>query len=105
MIFTWHFRQIGLLISTQTLFYIEVTDEMKTHPGTIELLFSDVNPEIIFNYCFLGGGLPEEGEMTEVVEMNVDEVKEYMTSKIVQSPPSFLNGINWFLLNKKDCYA
>ncbi|XP_078034992.1 uridine diphosphate glucose pyrophosphatase NUDT14 [Augochlora pura] len=62
-----------------TLFYVEVTDEMRTHPG---------------------GGAASEGELIEIVEMSIPEVKQYVNSKEVQSPPSFLYAVTWFLLNK-----
>ncbi|XP_076659378.1 uridine diphosphate glucose pyrophosphatase NUDT14 [Halictus rubicundus] len=64
-----------------TLFYVEVTDEMRTHPG---------------------GGAAFEDELIEIVEMSIPEVKEYINSKEVQSPPSFLYGVTWFLLNKPE---
>ncbi|XP_058792233.1 uridine diphosphate glucose pyrophosphatase NUDT14-like [Phymastichus coffea] len=77
------YRFISSSATKQTLFYVEVTDEMNTHPG---------------------GGAEEEGELIEIVEMSIDEVKEYVNSEEVQSPPCFLNGIAWFLANKKDRY-
>nr|XP_033338370.1 uridine diphosphate glucose pyrophosphatase NUDT14-like [Megalopta genalis] len=64
-----------------TLFYVEVTDEMRTHPG---------------------GGIASAGELIEIVEMSIPEVKQYINSKEVQSPPSFLYGVTWFLLNKPE---
>ncbi|XP_031833814.1 uridine diphosphate glucose pyrophosphatase NUDT14 isoform X2 [Nomia melanderi] len=64
-----------------TLFYVEVTDEMQTHPG---------------------GGAASEGELIEVVEMSIPEVKQYINSEKVQSPPSFMYGVTWFLLNKPE---
>lgn len=46
-----------------------------------------------------GGGTDDE--LIEVVEMTVEDVKKYVTQKgVVNSPPSFLFGIYWFLLNK-----
>lgn len=53
----------------------------------------------------LGGGSEAEGELIEIVEMGVDEVKKYITSDEVQSPPCFLFGVTWFLENKKHRYA
>lgn len=47
-----------------------------------------------------GGGDESEGEVIEVVEMSIPELKDYMSSKEVQSPSSFCFGISWFLLNK-----
>lgn len=67
----------------QTLYYVEVTDSMQTHPG---------------------GGAESEGELIEVVEMSIQEVKDYINSGDVQSPVSFLYGVTWFLTNKQDRY-
>jgi len=65
----------------QTLFYVEVTDDMQIHPG---------------------GGDESEGELIEVVELSIPELKDYVRSKKVQSPSSFLYGVSWFLLNKSE---
>lgn len=69
---------VGTSASVQTAYYCEITDEMKVTEG---------------------GGTEEE--LIEVIEMTVADVKKYVTQQdIVQSPPSFLFGIYWFLLNK-----
>ena len=47
-----------------------------------------------------GGGLAEEGELIEVVEMGVEEVREMVGKKEVNVSASALYGIMWFLLNK-----
>lgn len=47
-----------------------------------------------------GGGDESEGELIEVVELSIPELKDYMKSKNVESPSSFLFGVSWFLLNK-----
>ena len=62
-----------------TFFYAEVTDEMKVGPG---------------------GGVEEEGEMIEVVEMSLDEVRELVKRTDVNTTPPTLYGIMWFLVNK-----
>ncbi|XP_033217414.1 uridine diphosphate glucose pyrophosphatase NUDT14-like [Belonocnema kinseyi] len=68
--------------SGQTLFYVEVTDEMQKHKG---------------------GGEDSEGELIEIVEMSVEEAKSYANSGEVQSL-TFLYGVTWFLLNKQNRY-
>ncbi|XP_066148005.1 uridine diphosphate glucose pyrophosphatase NUDT14-like [Euwallacea fornicatus] len=69
---------VGTSASIQTAYYCEVTDDMRVSKG---------------------GGT--EDELIEVVEMTLDEVKKYVTqTAIVNSPPSFLFGIYWFLLHK-----
>lgn len=73
------FRYVSTSVSRQTLFYVEVTDEMRTQPG---------------------GGVESEGEIIEVVELSVPEVKDYVSSEEVQSPPDLLYGVSWFLANK-----
>lgn len=81
------FKQVCTYLSSasasakQTLFYVEVTDDMHTHPG---------------------GGDESEGEVIEVVELSIPELKDYVKSKEVQSPSSFLFGVSWFLLNKPE---
>ena len=47
-----------------------------------------------------GGGLAEEGELTEVVEVPVSEVKEMIKEPSLNSPTFTMYGIYWFLLNK-----
>ncbi|XP_046631853.1 uridine diphosphate glucose pyrophosphatase NUDT14-like [Daphnia pulicaria] len=70
---------VGLSGDPQTVFYAEVTDEMKVSSG---------------------GGNPEEGELIDVVEMNISEVEEFLAQKRVPSPGGFLFGLQWFF-NKK----
>ncbi|XP_060520110.1 uridine diphosphate glucose pyrophosphatase NUDT14-like [Cylas formicarius] len=71
---------VGTQASLQTAFYCEVTDDMKVSSG---------------------GGV--EDEIIEVVEYTIDEIKKYVTQKdVINSPPSFLFGIYWFLLNKAE---
>jgi UDP-sugar diphosphatase len=41
-----------------------------------------------------------QGELIEVVEMTVAEVKEYMSSPRVDSPSTFLFAVTWFLANR-----
>ena len=65
----------------KTLFYAEVSEKDKVSNG---------------------GGVAAEGEMIEVVELSLDEVKEYLKMPNVNSPASTLHGLQWFLLNKAD---
>lgn len=73
-----YFRGVGITGQVQTLYYAEVTDEQKVSAG---------------------GGLKEEGEFIEVVELTVPEVKKYVEAKDILSPPSFLAAIQWFFQN------
>ncbi|XP_053613347.1 uridine diphosphate glucose pyrophosphatase NUDT14-like [Plodia interpunctella] len=69
---------VGVQGSLQTLFYCEVTDEMKVEAG---------------------GGIDEE--LIEVVEMNINEVEQYVNScGPLSSPPSCLFALMWFLHHK-----
>ncbi|XP_023015224.1 uridine diphosphate glucose pyrophosphatase NUDT14 [Leptinotarsa decemlineata] len=68
---------VGTSASLQTVFYCEVTDDMKVSEG---------------------GGIGDE--IIDVVEMNVDEVKKYVSQANVKSPPSFMFALYWFLYNK-----
>ena len=49
-----------------------------------------------------GGGVASEGEMIEVVELSVAEVKTYLQEPDINSPTFTLYGLQWFLLNKLD---
>lgn len=70
---------MGISGDRQTLFYVEVTDAMRVTDG---------------------GGNPDEGELLEVVEMSVAEVRRYVQQSEVLSPGGFLFGVTWFLANK-----
>lgn len=61
----------------QTMFYCEVTDDMKVSDG---------------------GGVDDE--IIEVVEMGVGEALQYILQDDVKSPANVLFGIYWFLDNK-----
>ncbi|XP_015589301.1 uridine diphosphate glucose pyrophosphatase-like [Cephus cinctus] len=78
------YRSQGPTAAKQTVFYVEVTDDMHIHPG---------------------GGAEAEGELIEVVEMSIPEAKAYINSDEVQSPPDFLFGVSWFLAHKLDHYS
>ncbi|KAF5279550.1 hypothetical protein FQR65_LT03372 [Abscondita terminalis] len=67
----------GITGSKQTLFYCEVTDDMKVSKG---------------------GGVDEE--FIEVVEMSIAELESYISQDDILSPLGFMFAINWFLRNK-----
>lgn len=62
----------------QTLFYCEVTDDMKVAGG---------------------GGVDDE--LIDVIEMSIPEVQAYMKQEMVVSPPSFMFAMQWFLAKMK----
>lgn len=72
---------VGYEGGTQTFFYTEVTDSMKTQRG---------------------GGVAEDGEFIEVVEMTVPAAKSFIHEKSVNSTSGFLLALHWFLTNKAD---
>ncbi|XP_011500311.1 PREDICTED: uridine diphosphate glucose pyrophosphatase-like [Ceratosolen solmsi marchali] len=74
---------VGSTTSKETLFYAEVTDEMNIHSEEAQ----------------------SKGELIEVIEMSINEVNNYITSDEVESPPSLLNAVYWFLINKKHLYS
>ncbi|EEB16341.1 uridine diphosphate glucose pyrophosphatase, putative [Pediculus humanus corporis] len=74
------FRGVGITGQLQTLYYVEVNDDQKVSSG---------------------GGLREEGEFIEVVELTIPEVKNYINSKDMMSPPAFLAAVQWFFQNIK----
>ncbi|XP_045480655.1 uridine diphosphate glucose pyrophosphatase NUDT14-like [Harmonia axyridis] len=68
---------VGTSSSLQTLYYCEVKDDMKVEQG---------------------GGVDDE--FIEIVEMTIPEIRKYISGTNIMSPPSFLFGIYWFLVNK-----
>ena len=70
---------VGISGERMTMFYAEVTDAMKSGSG---------------------GGLAEEGELIEVVEMTVEEVKKLLAEPEVNATPVALYGLMWFLTHK-----
>ncbi|KAK4299921.1 hypothetical protein Pmani_027843 [Petrolisthes manimaculis] len=71
---------VGVSGDRQNLFYVEVDDKMKVTQG---------------------GGLAEEGEMIDVVEISVDEVRAMVNGpEEVTSPAGLLFGLSWFLQHK-----
>ncbi|XP_049877607.1 uridine diphosphate glucose pyrophosphatase NUDT14-like isoform X2 [Pectinophora gossypiella] len=73
---------VGVQGSAQTLYYCEVTDEMRVTTG---------------------GGVDDE--MIEVVELSIPQVESMVAAperQPVPTPPSCLFGLMWFLLHKAD---
>jgi len=66
-----------------TIFFAECTDAMKVTEG---------------------GGLADEGELIQVVEMTIPEIREYIARDSVASPGGFLFAVMWFLVNKAPSY-
>ena len=51
-----------------------------------------------------GGGLEEEGEMIEVIEMSIDELKANLEKKeLLKTNGRNLAGLYWFLAKKSNC--
>jgi hypothetical protein len=46
-----------------------------------------------------------QGELIEVVEMTVAEVKEYMSAARVNSPSSLLFAVTWFLASRPHIWS
>jgi len=75
---TFH-QAIGMCGDKKAMFYAEVSEEDRVSNG---------------------GGVAAEGEMIEVVELSLDEVKEYLKHPDVNTNAATLYGLQWFLLNK-----
>ncbi|KAL7286879.1 hypothetical protein TKK_0019010 [Trichogramma kaykai] len=67
--------------ATQTLLYVEVTNDMFV---PIEEL---------------------SGKLIEIVEMNLEETKNYISNIEVNSTSSLVHAVLWFLTNKQDRYC
>jgi len=62
------------------IYYVEVTDDQKVSNG---------------------GGLEEEGEMIEVIEMSIEELKAFLKKKeLIKTNGRNLAGLYWFLAMK-----
>ncbi|XP_002735217.1 uridine diphosphate glucose pyrophosphatase NUDT14-like [Saccoglossus kowalevskii] len=72
-------RNVGTSGSLQTLYYVEVTDEMKVAAG---------------------GGLTEEGEMIEVIELPLKDTKHFIMDESIPKPPNLQFAFMWFYANK-----
>jgi len=73
------YRGVGICAEKETMFYAEVTDPMRVSQG---------------------GGLAEEGEFIEVVEMSVEEARKLIKNAEVARTSGLLFGVMWFLANK-----
>lgn len=49
-----------------------------------------------------GGGSEVEGELIEVLELSVQEFKDYINQPSIQSPPEILFAAFWFFHNKPE---
>lgn len=66
--------------SKQTLFYAEVTDSMKS---------------------LTGGGLPQEGECIEVIELPKHEADHFLWDETLQKPVGLIAAFLWFFREKR----
>ncbi|KAF2357117.1 Nucleoside diphosphate pyrophosphatase [Trinorchestia longiramus] len=74
---------VGISGEKQTVYFTEVRDVNKTGRG---------------------GGLTSEGEFIEVVEMSIEEVRQYLQQREVRAPSGLLMAMLWFLANKATLY-
>ena len=72
---------MGTSGALQTLFYAQVTDEMRVSEG---------------------GGNPDEGELIEVVEIPVNEVLAFVMDEGVEKPVGLLFGVTWYMACKQN---
>ena len=70
---------MGVAGSLQTVYYLEVTNDQRVSKG---------------------GGSDEEGELIEVVEIPVENVKEMMYDEKLARPAGFMFALMWFFQNK-----
>ncbi|XP_038192983.1 uridine diphosphate glucose pyrophosphatase NUDT14 isoform X2 [Arvicola amphibius] len=66
---------VGLTSSRQTMFYAEVTDAQRSGPG---------------------GGLAEEGELIEVVHLNLDDAQAFADNPNIPKTLGVIFAISWF---------
>ncbi|GAU90373.1 hypothetical protein RvY_02796 [Ramazzottius varieornatus] len=70
---------VGVAGSLQTMYYLEVTDDQRVSKG---------------------GGSDKEGELIEVVEIPVENVKEMMFDQKLARPAGLMFALMWFFQNK-----
>ncbi|XP_070577111.1 uridine diphosphate glucose pyrophosphatase NUDT14-like [Ptychodera flava] len=66
---------VGTTGSLQTMFYVEVTDDMRTSQG---------------------GGLVDEGEMIDVIEIPLQESKQFIFDQTKSKPVGLMFAFMWF---------
>ena len=66
---------VGLTSSRQTMFYAEVTDAQRGGPG---------------------GGLAEEGELIEVIHLNLDDAQAFADNPDIPKTLGVIYAISWF---------
>ena len=71
---------VGLSGSKQSMYYVQVTDSMKTGPG---------------------GGCPEEGEMIDIVEISVKEAMAFAFDDSKPKPVGVIAALMWYQQNKR----
>ena len=76
---TSYYSSVGVSGSYQTLFYVEVTDEMLVSKG---------------------GGSAAEGEMIEVVYVPIEELQTFIFDETKYKTPSLMLAVLWFMQNK-----
>ncbi|KAL3874811.1 hypothetical protein ACJMK2_037774 [Sinanodonta woodiana] len=69
---------VGTTGALQELYYVEVTDDQRVSKG---------------------GGIVEEGELIDVVEVPVDQGKNLVMDETIQKPAAFLFALMWFYEN------
>lgn len=67
---------VGILGARQELYFAEVTDDMKVTSG---------------------GGIAEQGEMIDVVELTLAEARNMIMDETIMRPSALLFGVTWFL--------
>ena len=70
---------VGTTGSKQYLFYAEVTEEMRTGQG---------------------GGIVEEGEMIDVIEIPRSEVMTFVMDESINKPVGIMFAVLWYFQNK-----
>ncbi|KAG2373473.1 hypothetical protein C9374_012080 [Naegleria lovaniensis] len=87
--------------SIQHLYYVEMRQvlDQKDEEQQQSCIFDPLNGEFCKKVSN-GGGLEEEGEMIEVVELPLSQAKELMKDESVVRSPSLLHALSWWFLEK-----
>ena len=105
---------LRLKFEIQYLIYFQYVDCRQKIKKNLEIksLFTQVHYILIWisevsddQKVSKGGGLEEEGEMIEVIEMSIDELKVKLEKKeLLKMAGAGLVGLYWLLVNISDCF-